>query len=69
MCNRLEIHPLREIFLGTKELIRLILVSGGVVLVDQVTKYLITLNLKLHDHIVVIENFFNITCDIKYKLQ
>ena len=60
MCNRLEIHPLREIFLGTKELIRLILVSGGVVLVDQVTKYLITLNLKLHDHIVVIENFFNI---------
>jgi signal peptidase II len=46
--------------MGTKELIRLILVSGGVVLVDQVTKYAITLNLKLHDTIVVIENFFNI---------
>jgi signal peptidase II len=46
--------------MGTKELIRLILVSGGVVLVDQVTKYAITLNLALHDSIVVIENFFNI---------
>ncbi len=46
--------------MGTKELIRLILVSGGVVLVDQVTKYLITLNLALHDHIVVVDNFFNI---------
>jgi signal peptidase II len=46
--------------LGTKELIRLILVSGGIVLADQVTKYLITLNLTLHDHIVVVENFFNI---------
>ena len=46
--------------MGTKELIRLILVSGGVVLVDQVTKYAITLNLALHDTIVVIENFFNI---------
>lgn len=46
--------------MGTKELIRLILVSGGVVLADQVTKYLITLNLALHEHIVVIENFFNI---------
>jgi signal peptidase II len=46
--------------LGTKELIRLILVSGGVVLADQVTKHLITLNLALHEHIVVIENIFNI---------
>jgi signal peptidase II len=46
--------------LGTKELIRLILVSGGIVLADQVTKYLITLNLALHEHIVVIDNFFNI---------
>jgi len=46
--------------MGTKELNRLILVSGGVVLIDQVTKYLITLNLALHDTIVVIENFFNI---------
>jgi signal peptidase II len=55
-----EIHPLKEPFLGTKELTRLILVSGGVVLADQVTKYLITLHLKLYDHIVVIENFFNI---------
>ncbi|MBU0972224.1 MAG: signal peptidase II [Proteobacteria bacterium] len=39
---------------------RLILVSGGVVLGDQVTKYLIRINLALYEHIVVIENFFNI---------
>jgi signal peptidase II len=45
---------------GKKEQIRLILVSGGVVLVDQVTKYLITIYLALHEHIVVIEKFFNI---------
>lgn len=38
----------------------MILVSGTVVLVDQVTKYLITLHLALYEHIVVIENFFNI---------
>jgi len=43
-----------------KELIRLVLVSGGVVLVDQVTKHLITLYLGLYDHVVVIKNFFNI---------
>ena len=39
---------------------RLILVSGGIVLVDQVTKYWITIHLALHEHIVVIDNFFNI---------
>ncbi|MBA3010812.1 MAG: signal peptidase II [Proteobacteria bacterium] len=39
---------------------RLILVSGGVVLGDQVTKYLIRINLALYEQIVVIENFFNI---------
>ncbi len=44
----------------SKETLRLILVSGAVVLADQVTKLLITLNLALHEHIVVIENFFNI---------
>jgi signal peptidase II len=60
MCNRLEINSLKEPFLGTKELIRLILVSGGVVLVDQVTKYLITVHVAHHDTIVMIENFFNI---------
>ena len=47
-------------FLGKKEFIRLILVSGGVVLADQVTKYLINFYLAIHEHIVVIENFFNI---------
>ncbi|MCP3944402.1 MAG: signal peptidase II [Desulfobacteraceae bacterium] len=46
--------------MGTKELIRLILVSAGVVLADQVTKYLIRLHLALHDYIIVIKNFFNI---------
>ncbi len=38
----------------------MILVSGGVVLVDQVTKQVITIHLALHDYIVVIDNFFNI---------
>ena len=46
--------------MATKEVMRLILVSGGVVLGDQVTKYLIRINLALYEHIVVIENFFNI---------
>ncbi len=39
---------------------RLILVSGGVVLADQITKFLITRYLALYDYIVVIEGFFNI---------
>ncbi len=60
MCRSLEKNPVRKQFLGKKELIRLILVSGGIVIADQVTKYLITLNLALHDYIVVVENFFNI---------
>jgi signal peptidase II len=41
-------------------MMRLILVSGGVVLADQITKFLITRYLTLYDHIVVIEGFFNI---------
>ncbi len=41
-------------------IIRLGLVSGGVLIVDQVTKFLITQYLALYEHIVVIENFFNI---------
>jgi signal peptidase II len=41
--------------------IRLILVSGFVVIADQSTKYIIKINLVLHDNIVVIEKFFNIT--------
>ena len=44
----------------SKETIRLMLVSGGVVLVDQITKLLIIRNIALYDHIVVIEGFFNI---------
>lgn len=41
-------------------MIRLGLVSGGVLIVDQVTKFLITQYLALYSHVVVIENFFNI---------
>ena len=44
----------------SKAIMRLILVSGGVVLADQITKFLITRYLALYDHIVVIEGFFNI---------
>lgn len=46
--------------MGTKELIRLILVSGGIVVADQVTKQVIRLHLALYDYIVVVDNFFNI---------
>lgn len=41
--------------------IRLVLVSGSIIIVDQVTKYILKINLALHDHIVVLDNFFNIT--------
>ncbi len=41
-------------------MMRLILVSGGVALADQITKFLITRYLALYDYIVVIEGFFNI---------
>jgi len=41
--------------------IRLGLVSGCVIFADQITKYIIKINLSLHDNIIVIENFFNIT--------
>jgi signal peptidase II len=40
---------------------RLILVSGCVISADQITKYIIKINLELYDNIIVIENFFNIT--------
>jgi len=46
---------------GNKERIRLILVSGIVVLADQVTKKIIMASLALHEYIVVIDGFFNIT--------
>jgi signal peptidase II len=46
---------------GKKEIIRLILVSGIVVLADQITKKIIMASLALHESIKVIENFFNIT--------
>lgn len=41
--------------------IRLVLVSGSIIIVDQVSKYILKINLALHDHIVVLDNFFNIT--------
>ena len=37
------------------------MISGFVVLSDQATKYIITINLALYDNIIVIKNFFNIT--------
>lgn len=47
--------------MGKKQLIRLILVSGIVVLADQVTKKIIMSSLAVHDVIKVIPGFFNIT--------
>ncbi|MCF8092515.1 MAG: signal peptidase II [Desulfotignum sp.] len=47
--------------MGKKELIRLSLVSGIVIFADQATKKLIMATLALHEQIVVIDNFFNIT--------
>ena len=41
--------------------LRLILVSGCVIIADQITKYSIKINLALYDNIIVIEKFFNIT--------
>lgn len=40
---------------------RLFLVSGVVIFADQITKYMIKVNMALYDSIIVIENFFNIT--------
>jgi signal peptidase II len=40
---------------------RLILVSGGIILADQFTKYLVKINIALYDQIVIIEKFFNLT--------
>ncbi len=40
---------------------RLILVSGLIILTDQVTKYLVKINIVLYDQIVIIDNFFNLT--------
>jgi signal peptidase II len=41
--------------------LRLFLVSGTVIAADQITKYLVKMNLRLYDQIVVIEKFFNLT--------
>lgn len=41
--------------------IRLILVSGSIVLADQVTKFIIKANIALYQQIPVIDGFFNIT--------
>jgi len=40
---------------------RLTLISGLIVFLDQMSKYIIKINFDLYDHIVVIKNFFNIT--------
>ena len=40
---------------------RLILVSSCVIFADQITKFIIKINLALYDNIIVIEHFFNIT--------
>ena len=40
---------------------RLILISGFVIFADQLTKYIIKINIALYDNIIVIKNFFNIT--------
>jgi len=41
--------------------LRLILVSGCVILADQATKYMVRTSLLLHDRVIVIERFFNLT--------
>jgi signal peptidase II len=46
---------------GKKEIIRLVLVSGVIVLADQAAKKWIVMHLALHEYIVVIDNFFHIT--------
>lgn len=40
---------------------RLITISGSVIFADQLTKYIIKINIALYDNIIVIKNFFNIT--------
>lgn len=41
--------------------LRLFLVSGFVILADQISKFIIKINLELYDNIIIIEKFFNIT--------
>ena len=45
----------------SKVWVRLILVSGCVIFADQITKYIIKVNIALHDNIIVIDKFFNLT--------
>jgi signal peptidase II len=47
--------------MANTQIARLILVSGSVVLADQVTKWMIKTSLVLYQQVVVIKNFFNIT--------
>lgn len=47
--------------MAKNEILRLFLVSGSVVLADQVTKWMIKASLSLYQQIVVIKHFFNIT--------
>ena len=53
--NLISLKPERKIW------IRLGLVSGCVIFIDQITKFIIKINLSLYDNIIVIEKFFNIT--------
>jgi len=41
--------------------VRLCLVSGLVVFADQITKYIIKINLSLYETVIVVDKFFNIT--------
>lgn len=40
---------------------RLVFTSGIVIALDQITKYIIKINIALHDNIAVIPNFFSLT--------
>jgi signal peptidase II len=41
--------------------LRLAVISGSVIIFDQITKYIIKINLGLYDNIIVIKNFFSLT--------
>ncbi len=40
---------------------KLAIISGSIVFFDQISKYIIKINLDLYDNIIVIDNYFNIT--------
>ena len=41
--------------------LRLAVISGSVIIFDQITKYIIKINLGLYDNIIVIKKFFSLT--------